>query len=77
MDATLREITQLIKEVYVDASERGTYFDFQLIAPDKQSARYFARDIGSTCSNQKGPDDNKTLAQCRLVANNCHILFLT
>lgn len=65
MDATLREITNLIKEVNPEANERGTTFDFQLIIPEKFSARYLARDIGTTCSVQKGSDDEKTLNQCK------------
>ncbi len=65
MDATLREITNLIREVNEDANEKSTNFDFQLIIPDKFSPRYIARDIGSTVSGKKGNDDEKTLNQCK------------
>lgn len=65
MDATLREITNLIKEVNPEANERGTTFDFQLIIPDRFSARYLSREIGTTCCGQKGLDDEKTLNQCK------------
>ncbi|XKL61759.1 hypothetical protein PGB90_001592 [Kerria lacca] len=67
MDATLREITNLIREVNEDANEKSTTFDFQLIIPDKFSSRYIARDIGSTISSKKGSDDEKTLNQCKFV----------
>lgn len=67
MDATLREITNLIREVHEDANEKNTMFDFQLVIPDKFSNRYLARDIGSTVTGKKGNDDEKTLNQCKYV----------
>ncbi|XP_065222274.1 histone deacetylase complex subunit SAP18 [Planococcus citri] len=67
LDATLREITNLIKEVNPEAKERGTTFDFQLVMPDRFSSRYLCRDIGTTCCGQKSPDDEKTLNLCKFV----------
>lgn len=67
MDATLREITALVKEVNPDARNKGTYFEFSLVAPEIRTPAYRMREIGVTCSGQKGADDNKTLAQARLV----------
>ncbi|UYV71377.1 SAP18 [Cordylochernes scorpioides] len=64
MDATLKELTSLVKEVSPDARRKGTYFDFALVYPDKRSPVYRMREIGATCCGTKGPDDNKTLAQC-------------
>lgn len=64
MDATLREITALVKEVNPDARSKGTYFEFSLVYPEPR-AGYRMREIGVTCSGQKGADDNKTLAQAR------------
>lgn len=66
MDATLREITSLVKEVNPDARRKGTYFDFALVSPDR-AAGYRMREIGGTCSGQKGPSDAKTLAQVRFI----------
>ncbi|KFM64398.1 Histone deacetylase complex subunit SAP18, partial [Stegodyphus mimosarum] len=65
MDATLKELTGLVKEVNPDARRKGTYFDFALVFPDVRGPGYRMRDIGTTCSGEKGVDDNKTLAACR------------
>lgn len=65
MDATLREITSLVKEVNPEARRKGTYFDFSLVFPDVRSPGYRMREIGTTCSGQRGSDDGKTLAQAR------------
>ncbi|KAJ8683892.1 hypothetical protein QAD02_019684 [Eretmocerus hayati] len=67
MDATLREITALVKEVNPDARSKGTYFEFSLVSPDMRTPSYRMREIGVTCSGQKGADDNKSLAQARFV----------
>lgn len=80
MDATLREITGLVKEVNPDARSKGTYFDFSLVTPEPRTPGYRMREVGVTCSGQKGADDSKTLAQARLVNHsNIHrkkLLFL-
>ncbi|XP_074596723.1 histone deacetylase complex subunit SAP18 [Brevipalpus obovatus] len=65
LDASLRELTNLVIEVNKDARRKGTVFDFALVFPDLRSPIYRMRDIGSTTSGQKGPDDNKTLASVR------------
>ncbi|XP_065308351.1 histone deacetylase complex subunit SAP18 [Dermacentor albipictus] len=65
MDATLKELTSLVKEVNRDARRKGTFFDFALVFPDVRGPGYRMRDIGTTCSGQKGSDDNKTLNACR------------
>ena len=62
MDATLKELTSLVKEVNEDARKKGTYFDFAIIRPDPRTPTYKMREIGSTCSGRKGADDNVTLA---------------
>ncbi|QQP50978.1 Histone deacetylase complex subunit SAP18, partial [Caligus rogercresseyi] len=49
-----------------DARRKGTFFDFALVFPNL-SSRYLSRDIGTTVSGQKGPDDSKTLSQCRFT----------
>ncbi|CAL1271458.1 unnamed protein product [Larinioides sclopetarius] len=65
MDATLKELTNLVKEVNPDARRKGTYFDFALVFPEARGPGYRMREIGRTCSGEKFPDDNKTLASCR------------
>ena len=64
-DATLKEITGLVKEVNPESRRKGTYFDFALVYPDPRTPTYRMREIGSTCSGVKGVDDSKTLADCR------------
>ncbi|RWS08744.1 Histone deacetylase complex subunit SAP18-like protein [Dinothrombium tinctorium] len=65
MDANLRELTNLVKEVNPEARRKGTLFDFALVYPDIRTPGYRMRDIGSTCCGQKGVDDAKTLSQSR------------
>lgn len=74
MDATLRELTSLVREVNPDSRKKGTYFDFAIIspapgrgqaAPNGDLCHYSSRDIGTTVSGTKGMDDGKTLAQAR------------
>lgn len=67
MDATLREITSLVKEVNTDARRKGTVFDFSLVFPNPGTPGYRFRDVGTTISGQKGPDDSKTLSQLRYL----------
>jgi len=71
MDATLKEISSLVKEVNQDARRPGTVFDFSLVYPDLKSMRdfraYRSRSIGTTISAQKTMDDNKSLAMVRFT----------
>lgn len=62
LDATLKELTSLVKEVNVEARQKGTFFDFAIVFPDTRSSGYRIREIGSTCSGRKGQDDTVTLA---------------
>lgn len=66
MDATLKELSALVKEVNPDARRHGTVFDFSLVYPDKYRG-YRAKSVGTTVSQQSTPDDNKTLAQLRFT----------
>lgn len=65
-DATLHELTQLVKEVNPEARRKGTKFNFAFVYPDNRQPIYRLRDVGSTMTGIKGPDDLKTLAQLRL-----------
>merc|ERR1719150_350343 len=46
LDATLKELTGLVKEVNPEARRRGPYFDFALVYPDLRPSAYRSRDIG-------------------------------
>uniref|UniRef100_A0A0A9ZFE3 18 kDa Sin3-associated polypeptide n=1 Tax=Lygus hesperus TaxID=30085 RepID=A0A0A9ZFE3_LYGHE len=65
LDATLREITGLIKEVNEEARARGTMFDFSLVYPLPASPGFRMKSVGTTYSGQPSPDDNRTLASVR------------
>lgn len=65
LDASLKELTQLIRDVNPDTRKKGTYFDFALVFPDNRPGAYRMREIGVTCSGQRGADDNKTLSQAK------------
>ncbi|XP_022689589.1 histone deacetylase complex subunit SAP18-like isoform X2 [Varroa jacobsoni] len=67
LDATLRELTGLVKEVNREARRKGTVFDFAFVFPDRNGPMYRVREIGTTVSGQKGPDDFKTLRECRFT----------
>ncbi|KAK9875099.1 hypothetical protein WA026_005894 [Henosepilachna vigintioctopunctata] len=64
-DATLHELTQLVKEVNPEARRKGTKFSFSFVYPDARAPVYRLREIGVTTTGVKGPDDLKTLNQAR------------
>lgn len=66
-DATLRELTGLIKEVNVESRARGTTFDFVLVTPEYSSPRFIGYEIGTTVAGNRSPGDLKTLANTRYV----------
>jgi len=65
MDCTLRELMGLIKDVSQDCRRKGTEFRFAIIFPEDRYDRFDMREMGTTITGQKGPDDDKTLAQCK------------
>lgn len=65
-DATLHELTQLVKEVNPEARRKGTKFSFAFVYPDIRQPVYRLREVGSTMTGLKGSDDLKTLGQLRL-----------
>jgi len=76
MDASLKELMSLVREVNPESRKKGTYFDFAIISPSMgrggnfhngERCDYNSRDIGTTVSGTKGMDDNKTLAQARFI----------
>jgi len=64
-DASLKELMGLVKEVNPEARRKGTYFDFAIVYPNSMRGGYIVKDIGTTCSGQKCPDDNVTLQSKR------------
>ncbi|KAH8265346.1 hypothetical protein KR038_004559 [Drosophila bunnanda] len=64
-DATLHELTSLVRDVNPDTRKKGTYFDFAVVYPNFRNGHFQMREIGVTCTGQKGIDDNKTLAQAK------------
>lgn len=40
MDATLKELTSLVKEVYPEARKKGTHFSFAIVYPDLRGKMY-------------------------------------
>lgn len=40
MDATLKELTSLVKEVYPEARKKGTHFSFSIVYPDLRGKVY-------------------------------------
>ncbi len=67
MDATLKELSSLIKEVNQDARKRGTFFSFRVVYPDSRKPIYRMRDLGTTCTGKKGLDDNVSLASAKFT----------
>ncbi len=65
-DATLRELTDLIKEVNPAARNRNGRISFALVYPDKRG-NYVSKNIGITHPYKRGEDDRKTLDRCRFV----------
>lgn len=71
-DATLRELTDLVKEVQPAARRTTARLEFALIYPDKKG-RNVIRVIGGTHSTRPGPDDIKTLKQLNFQVSSPHI----
>ncbi|XP_038641169.1 histone deacetylase complex subunit SAP18-like [Scyliorhinus canicula] len=61
MDATLKELTSLVKEVNPEARKKGTHFSFAIVYPDPKRPGYRVKEIGTTVSGRKGPDDSMAL----------------
>lgn len=62
MDATLRELTDLVKEVQPAARRVNARLDFALVYPDRKG-RNVMRQVGTVFSTRDSEDDFKTLRQ--------------
>jgi histone deacetylase complex subunit SAP18 len=63
-DASLRELTDLVKEVSVAARRRNARLSFAFVYPNNKGG-YNVREVGETMAypNRKQPDDSKTLSE--------------
>lgn len=61
LDASLKELTNLVKEVRPDARKKGTLFKFATCYMDR-GGRFRLKEIGQTVGGQKGEDDSITLS---------------
>ncbi|XP_016499525.1 histone deacetylase complex subunit SAP18-like isoform X2 [Nicotiana tabacum] len=67
MDATLRELTDLVKEVAPEARRRDASLSFAFVYPDKRG-RFVVREVGRTYSypNGRRPDSgSKSLSELK------------
>ncbi|XP_074263233.1 histone deacetylase complex subunit SAP18 isoform X2 [Silene latifolia] len=64
-DATLRELTSLVREAIPQARRRDALLSFALVYPDRNGC-FIVRRVGKTLSHcTRALDDEKTLAQLR------------
>ncbi|XP_045142187.1 LOW QUALITY PROTEIN: histone deacetylase complex subunit SAP18-like [Echinops telfairi] len=61
MDATLKELTSLGKDVYPEARKKGTHFNFEIVFTDLKIPGCRVKEIGSTILGKKGTNDSMTL----------------
>jgi histone deacetylase complex subunit SAP18 len=62
MDATLKELMNMVRASNPDARRRGTRFDFAVVYAEFRTPVYRMRDLGTTYAGRLGADDNVTLA---------------
>lgn len=67
MDASLKELSKLINEVYPDTKAKGTTFSFSVTYPIAHSRSYGMKEIGSVTIGSKGADDAATLKSKQFV----------
>jgi len=66
MDASLRELTMLIRDSVDFAKRKDAILNFSFIFPDSKG-KYQRKEIGNIHMYKKGQDDNKTLQQLRFT----------
>ncbi len=67
LDASLKELTKLIQEVYPETKTKGTTFNFNVTYPIAHQRTYGMKDIGTTTIGSKGPEDAITLKSKQFV----------
>jgi len=66
MDASLRELTTLIKDAVESTRRKDAVLNFSTIFPDSKGILQ-RKEIGYVYSSRKGQDDNKTLNQLKVA----------
>ena len=66
MDASLRELTMLIRDSVEFVKRRESILNFSFIFPDSKG-KLQRKEIGIVHTNKKFPDDNKTLQQLKFT----------
>jgi histone deacetylase complex subunit SAP18 len=66
IDATLRELTMLIKDAIDCIKRKDTVLAFSIIYSDSKG-KLQRKEVGNVNITRKGPDDNKTLQELRLT----------
>lgn len=62
MDASLRDLTDLVKQTSESARQHFIRLSFAVVYPDKRGALVL-KEVGSVHALRRGPDDEKTLRQ--------------
>ncbi|CAF1015294.1 unnamed protein product [Didymodactylos carnosus] len=63
LDASLAELSQLIKDVHPQARRHGTKFEFSIVKPSEDLYKQFkSEQCGQTQVGKRGEDDHKRLA---------------
>lgn len=65
-DASLRELSDLIKEVNLECRRRDAKFSFHLIYHDYRG-HFHSKPLGTVSNSRPGRDDSKTLDELRFV----------
>ena len=64
MDATLKEITELVKGVKKPANQRNARLSFAIVYPDKEG-KPTLRQVGQVLNGRPTNDDRKTLQELK------------
>ncbi|VEL31802.1 unnamed protein product, partial [Protopolystoma xenopodis] len=65
LDATLRELSNLVKQVNPEVKRKGTIFDFAVVTPDSRAPVYRLKNIGSVCAGVPSDADRIMLKDCQ------------
>jgi hypothetical protein len=66
-DATLKELSDLIKEVHSEASRRDVRFSFNLVYQDNLRGSFVMKELGTVSNSRPSHQDEKTLDDARFV----------
>ncbi|XP_037696279.1 histone deacetylase complex subunit SAP18-like [Choloepus didactylus] len=61
MDATLQELTSVVREVYPEARRKGTHFNCAVVFTDLKRPGCRVKETGGTTPGRKETDDSMTL----------------